>query len=202
MCVEGSLKSLKRAKEMEEIKYKDSTDIYNQFSEALEENMKSNFPYAMNVSFMQTKTKKRNSNILFNMPDHLVQAYYLLRHLNLRDYKIKIQYIANYFRSVQKRLALELDEMETRDRILGDLEFKPPGDASRISVKNISDDASVGAVGNSRKQQLAKARAALAEEDNTQLRDDASMVSSYQNNLYERMKQDLSDNDISIQEDK
>ena len=83
----------------------------------------------------------------------------------LETFKIKIQYALNYYRSVQRRLTFDLHELRTRDTVLGDIEFKPPSDASRVSVKNMVNDSSAGSAGNSKKQQLAKAKAALADND-------------------------------------
>lgn len=37
---------------------------------------------------------------LKHMPQHLITAYYVLRHMKSRDYKIKLLYCLNYFRSV------------------------------------------------------------------------------------------------------
>lgn len=112
----------------------------------------------------------------------------MLRHLKTRDFKVKIQYALNYFRSVQRRLTFDLNEMHTRDTVLGDQEFKPPSNATRISVKNITDDASLGAVGNSKKQQLAKARAALAEPKVSRENNESAL--SHINNLYQRAKEE------------
>ena len=38
-----------------------------------------------------------------------------------RDYKTKLLYCMNFFRSTQKRMMLDLREFGTRERILGDL---------------------------------------------------------------------------------
>jgi hypothetical protein len=47
-------------------------------------------------------------------------ALYILKYLKARDSKIKLLYTLNAFRAVQKRLCLELREMGSRDRVLGD----------------------------------------------------------------------------------
>ena len=44
----------------------------------------------------------------------------MLRYHRIRDNKIKLLYGLNVFRAIQKRLTLDLREMATRDRILGD----------------------------------------------------------------------------------
>lgn len=164
-CVDGSLKQFSKSKEAEEIKYKDCTELYTQFTDALEQNLRFNFSSAFSHGGSVRKGGKKSSNYFFNLPEHLVHAYYMLRHLKIRDLKVKIQYALNYYRSIQRRLILDLHEMRTRDTVLGDQEFKPPADATRTSVKNIANDSSVGAAGNSKKQQLEKAKAALAENE-------------------------------------
>ena len=114
----------------------------------------------------------------------------MLRHLKIRDHKIKIQYTLNYYRSVQRRLAFDLHEFTTRDTVLGDQEFKPPSDASRVSTKNMKDDASHGAAGNSKKQQLAKAKAALeTAEDVDAPRENNESALSHINNIYLKAKE-------------
>jgi len=48
---------------------------------------------------------------------HLLTALYTLRFISSRDNKTKILYTLNYFRSVQKRLAIDLREFGTRERM-------------------------------------------------------------------------------------
>ncbi len=74
-------------------------------------------------SLEEEKTSKGGtlSNLsLRYMPQHLITAYYILRHMKSRDYKIKLLYCLNYFRSIQKRMVLDLREFGTRERIYGD----------------------------------------------------------------------------------
>ena len=60
------------------------------------------------------------------VPHHLVFAKNLLSCLRGRDSKIKLLHTLNCFRSVQRRLTLDLREMGTRDRVMGDAEFVRP----------------------------------------------------------------------------
>ena len=53
------------------------------------------------------------------MSSHLITAYYTLRYASAKDAKIRLMYSLNYYRSVQKRLALDLREFATRDRMNG-----------------------------------------------------------------------------------
>ena len=53
------------------------------------------------------------------LPSHLLSAYYTLRFIKSRDAKTKILYTLNYFRAIQKRIAIDLREFGTRDRIDG-----------------------------------------------------------------------------------
>jgi len=74
------------------------------------------------------------------MPQHLITAFYVLRHMKSRDYKIKLLYCLNYFRSVQKRMMLDLREFGTRERIYGDQvqPFVAPTEAGRAAKMNVS----------------------------------------------------------------
>jgi hypothetical protein len=51
------------------------------------------------------------------MAPHLLTSYYTLRYVKSRDAKTRILYTLNYFRVIQKRLALDLREFASRDRI-------------------------------------------------------------------------------------
>lgn len=51
------------------------------------------------------------------LPAHLIVSYYTLRFINSKDAKTRILYNLNYFRSIQKRLALDLREFGTRERV-------------------------------------------------------------------------------------
>lgn len=188
LCVDGSLKQFIKAKEFEEVKYKDTSEMYRQFMDALENNLRFNFPDAFNVIKQSKRLNKKSSNHFFNLPEHLVHAYYMLRHLKIRDFKIKILYALNYYRSIQRRLTLDLHEMTTRDTVLGDQEFKPPTDATRISSRNLANDSSAGAAGNSKKQQLAKAKAAL---ENKSLEKEPSETQdfNYVQSIYQKAKE-------------
>jgi hypothetical protein len=57
-----------------------------------------------------------------------------------RDYKIKLLYCLNYFRSTQKRMALDLREFGTRERIYGDQvqPYLAPSEAGRAAQRNVS----------------------------------------------------------------
>mmetsp|Transcript_29206 Transcript_29206/g.44021 ORF Transcript_29206/g.44021 Transcript_29206/m.44021 type:complete len:107 (-) Transcript_29206:3424-3744(-) len=58
---------------------------------------------------------------LFNLPQHLIISHNTLRYMHSRELKTKILYSLNYFRSIQKRVMLDLREFGTRERILGDI---------------------------------------------------------------------------------
>ena len=62
------------------------------------------------------------------MPQHLLLTAYLLRCLRARENKTKLLYTLNTFRAIQRRLALELREMGTRDRVTGDVIMTGPKD--------------------------------------------------------------------------
>ena len=53
-------------------------------------------------------------------------AHYLLSAVTARESKTKLLYTLNAFRSIQKRLALDLREFGTRDRVMGDINHSKP----------------------------------------------------------------------------
>lgn len=163
--------------------------------DALQNNLKYNFPDAFNVIKQSKRLNKKSGNHFFNLPEHLVHTYYMLRHLKIRDYKVKIMYALNYYRSVQRRLTFDMHEMSTRDTVLGDQEFKAPKDATRISAKNLANDNSTGAAGNSKKQQLAKAKAALEKDGN---RNEPSETNEYDyvQSIYQKAKEQSALNEL------
>jgi len=77
------------------------------------------------------------------MPRHLLSCYNMLRFLNSRDAKIKLMYALNYFRSIQKRFALDLREFGTRDRIDGAVQipFTQSNEANSTAVNNLMSTA-------------------------------------------------------------
>ena len=74
------------------------------------------------------------------MPTHLLNSYYLLRHMRTRDIKIKLLSTLNYFRAVQKRLTLDMREFATRDRVMGNMEYVLPKEATKVSQRNAAED--------------------------------------------------------------
>ena len=50
----------------------------------------------------------------------VVRNYYTLRLLKTRECKIKLMSITNYFRAVQRILALDLKEFVTREKAIGE----------------------------------------------------------------------------------
>ena len=51
------------------------------------------------------------------LPSHLLMSLYTLRFINSRDCKTRLLYSLNYYRAIQKRLALDLREFGTRERM-------------------------------------------------------------------------------------
>ena len=73
------------------------------------------------------------------IPQHLLFANYLLRCLDAREQKTKLLYTLNSFRAIQRRITLELREMGTRDRVLGDAHLVKPMEQG-VGKPNSSDD--------------------------------------------------------------
>lgn len=63
---------------------------------------------------------------MLELPQHLLYSLYMLKYLKVRDAKTKLLYTLNAFRAVQKRVTLEIREMGTRDRVMGDAMFLGP----------------------------------------------------------------------------
>lgn len=73
-----------------------------------------------NKTNSEQDTQQIDKKSLYDVPQHLLFALYILKYLKARDSKIKLLYALNVFRAIQKRLTLELSEMGSRDRIMGD----------------------------------------------------------------------------------
>lgn len=71
--------------------------------------------------FELKKQDQTAKNSLFTLQQHLVQSHNTLRYMDSRDSKTKILYSLNYFRAIQKRLMMDLREVGTRERVLGDV---------------------------------------------------------------------------------
>ena len=65
-------------------------------------------------------------NSLYDAQYELLFAQYLMVCLKAREHKTKLLYTLNAFRSVQKRIALELRELGTRDRVNFDVNIVEP----------------------------------------------------------------------------
>ena len=81
-------------------------------------------------------------NSLFDSPQHLLFAHYLLQCITARDTKTQLLYTLNAFRSIQKRITLELRELGTRDRVMGDCNLVKPLEKQGVSqkIEDMSDD--------------------------------------------------------------
>ena len=71
-------------------------------------------------------------NSLFETSQHLLFAHYLLSALSARESKTKLLYTLNAFRSVQKRISLDLRELGTRDRVMGDINSVKPMERQQV----------------------------------------------------------------------
>lgn len=71
-------------------------------------------------------------NSLFEAPQHLLFAQYLLLCLSSRDKKNQLLYTLNAFRAIQKRITLELREFGSRDRVMGDCNIMKPNEQNSV----------------------------------------------------------------------
>ena len=81
-------------------------------------------------------------NSLFEATQHLLFAHYLLQCITAREKKTQLLYTLNAFRSIQKRITLELRELGTRDRAMGDCNLVKPLEKQGVSqkIEDMSDD--------------------------------------------------------------
>ena len=71
---------------------------------------------------------------LYETTHHLLFSHYQVSCLKARNHKTKILYMLNAFRSIQKRIALELRELATRDRVAFDVETEQPKEKATKSL--------------------------------------------------------------------
>lgn len=79
-------------------------------------------------------------NSLFETSQHLLFAHYLLSALSARESKTKLLYTLNAFRSVQKRITLDLRELGTRDRVMGDINSVKPMEKQQMTKFEEADE--------------------------------------------------------------
>jgi len=55
----------------------------------------------------------------------------MLKYLKAKDHRLKLLYILNAIRGIQKRITLEMREMGTRDRVMEDSVYLGPVEKDR-----------------------------------------------------------------------
>ena len=86
------------------------------------------------VNMERTCVETTNSP-LRKLPAHLVQCYLTLKHMGIRQNKNRLLKILNFYRSVQKRVVLELKEFSRREVLNNDVKVKPPEEAFYVGDK-------------------------------------------------------------------
>ena len=66
------------------------------------------------------------SSLLRSLPRHYLESLFILRHMKMRDTKTKLLYVLNFFRSIQKRLALDLREFAGREIVSQNVNIMSP----------------------------------------------------------------------------
>ena len=56
----------------------------------------------------------------------MLYSLYMLKYLKAKEHRLKLLYVLNAFRGIQKRITLEMREMGTRDRVMGDSVYIGP----------------------------------------------------------------------------
>lgn len=69
---------------------------------------------------------------LRKLPLHIVQCYLTLKHMKMRDAKNRLLQILNFYRSIQKRIVLELKEFARREVVNNQVKLRPPEEAFYI----------------------------------------------------------------------
>ena len=64
----------------------------------------------------QVKGAEQPLQLADPIPNHLIKSYYTIRLLKSREAKIKLLHTLNCFRSVQKRMTLDIKEIFSRNR--------------------------------------------------------------------------------------
>lgn len=75
---------------------------------------------------MQDQLKLAELPMIEPIQTHVIKAYYTMKMLKAREFKIKLLHTLNYFRSIQKRLSLDVSEYYSREKAIGDLEIITP----------------------------------------------------------------------------
>jgi len=128
--------------------------FYNSFKNSIEENFKQNSHKArIDPKEVQRLKDARFVNqdracietshsVLRRLPVHLVQCYLTLKHMKMRDSKTRLLKILNFYRSVQKRIVLELKEFSRREVVNNQVKTKAPEEAFYVDTKaaNIQDN--------------------------------------------------------------
>jgi hypothetical protein len=105
----------------------EAVKLLSHFSEALKLHLESNTPAAETQRKSHLGGGEANKNsILRILPHHYIHAQHTLRHMQIRDTKTKLLYTLNFFRAIQKRLALDLREFAGRDIVSSQVDIKPP----------------------------------------------------------------------------
>ena len=100
------------------------SDDQKKFLQIFMNSLKSKSDYGIKTKGFQDEEIPKNS--LFEASQHLLFANYLVMLLKAREHKIKLLYTLNCFRSIQKRIALELRELGSRDRVTFDCNMVKP----------------------------------------------------------------------------
>ena len=80
-------------------------------------------------------TEEVPKNSLFDANQQLLFAHYLLQCISARDSKNQLLYTLNAFRSIQKRITLELRELGSRDRVVSDCQIVKPLEKQGVTQK-------------------------------------------------------------------
>lgn len=76
------------------------------------------------------------NSYLRKIPAHLIQCYMTLKHMRMRDNKNKLLKVLNFYRSIQKRIVLELREFSGREAVNNKVRQKAPEESYYLDQKS------------------------------------------------------------------
>lgn len=97
--------------------------------------MKGNRPINQDRTVVNT-----SKSSLRELPPHIVQCYLILKHMRIRDSKNRLLHILNFYRSIQKRVVLELQEFSGREVLNNQVKVNMPHESYYIDTKTTNLD--------------------------------------------------------------
>jgi hypothetical protein len=101
----------------------------------IDKELEQNLKLAANKENEQKALQFEIEPLIEPIPVHIVKGLYMLRYLKARDFKTKLLNAMNYYREIQKRLACDMLEMGSRDRLNLNCSVVSPKDIANHAKK-------------------------------------------------------------------